>query len=334
MSKRVCTRLLMFVALSAAAFAQTGAPAGGGMSQGTATLMIRVEYENGRPVPGVQVTLLSEFGQMTDARSTDGTGAARFQTQLGRYKVHVSGPTIEARDSDYFELSTPGPGYTERVSVKAVPPRDSANGVSVDARAAVDLNVPDRARKEFEKGVDDVQHKNWPSARGHFEKATEIYPKYAMAYNDLALAFLNLGEAEKAVESFRTALQYDEHMQQANLYLGRLYYENKRFKDAEPYLARAAADQPRDPQILTALANTELRNGETDQALATAQKVHSLPDHQKFAVAHIIAGDILLDRNRGAAAMQEYKMFLAEDPQSPLAPRVQQELAKLQNPTK
>src|SRR5436309_12567130 len=98
MATGIYARLLMFAALSAAAFAQTGAPAGGGMSEGTATLTIKVEYENGRPVAGAQVTLLAEFGQMTDARSTDGTGAARFQAQLGRYKVHVSGPTLEARD--------------------------------------------------------------------------------------------------------------------------------------------------------------------------------------------------------------------------------------------
>ena len=103
------------------------------------------------------------------------------------------------------------------------------------------------------------------------------------------------------MESFRTALQLDEHLWQANVYLGRFYYDNKDYKQAEPYLLRAASAEPRNPQILMVLANTQVQNGEADQALANAEKVHSLPDHTKFAIAHLIAAQILNDSRRQPA---------------------------------
>jgi predicted Zn-dependent protease len=80
------------------------------------------------------------------------------------------------------------------------------------------------------------------------------------------------------------------------VYLGSFYYDNKDYKQAEPYLLRAASVEPRNPQILMVLANAQMQNGEADQALANAQKVHSLPDHKKFAIAHLIAAQILSDR--------------------------------------
>ena len=61
---------------------------------------------------------------------------------------------------------------------------------------------------------------------------------------------------QAAVEAFRTAIQLDENQLQANAYLGQFYYENKDYKQAEPCLLRAAAADPKNAQVLMALANT------------------------------------------------------------------------------
>jgi Tfp pilus assembly protein PilF len=94
-------------------------------------------------------------------------------------------------------------------------------------------------------------------------------------------------------------------------------------------LLHANGATPRNPQVLTALANTQLKNGESEQALANAQKVHSLPDHKKFASAHLIAAQVLSDRGENRRAQQEYRQFLQEDPDSPIAGRVKDVLSKL-----
>jgi predicted Zn-dependent protease len=111
--------------------------------------------------------------------------------------------------------------------------------------------------------------------------------------------------------------------------LGQFYYENHRYKDAEPYLLRSAADQPQSAQILTILANTELQNGETDLALTNARKVPSLPDHKKFAISHLIVAQALTGKNQDGDIAKEYEEYLKDAPDSPLAPRVKDALAKL-----
>jgi len=54
-----------------------------------------------------------------------------------------------------------------------------------------------------------------------------------------------------------------------------------------------------------------------------------LPDHQKFAIAHLIAAQILSNRGDNQKVAEEYRQFLQEDPSSPLAQRVKDALTKL-----
>lgn len=112
-------------------------------------------------------------------------------------------------------------------------------------------------------------------------------------------------------------------------HLGQFYYENMQYKEAEPYLLRSSADQPKSAQLLTALANAQLQNGETELALANARKVASLPNPKTFAISHLIVAQALAGKGKDDEIAKEYKEYLKEAPDSPLAPRVKDALAKL-----
>ncbi|HTJ86537.1 MAG TPA: hypothetical protein VL349_04695 [Terriglobales bacterium] len=101
------------------------------------------------------------------------------------------------------------------------------------------------------------------------------------------------------------------------------------YKKAEPYLLRSSADQPKSAQLLTALANAQLQNGETELALANARKVPSLANPKTFAISHLIVAQALAGKGKDDEIAKEYKEFLKEAPDSPLAPRVKDALAKL-----
>ena len=133
------------------------------------------------------------------------------------------------------------------------------------------------------------------------------------------------------MEAFRSATQIDPTQQQANLYLGQFYYDNTQYKDAEPYLLRSAANQPTSAQILTALAYAELQNGETELALSNARKVRSLPNHKQFAFSHLIVAQALDGKGKDDEIARECEEYLKEAPDSPLAPRVKDTLAKLKS---
>jgi len=260
-------------------------------------------------------------------RTTDGNGGATFDgVGTGRYQVQVSGPNVETTKSDIFETggSQGGPYITERIEVRLTSMPGSEMG-----NAGIAVIVPEAAQKEFKLGLKDMDKKQWEEAKDHFQKAISAFPKYADAFNNLALAEIQLKDGKDAVESYRSAIEIDPTLPQANHYLGQFYYENKQYKEAEPYLLRSAADQPESAQTITALANVQLQNGEADLALTNARKVPSLPDHKQFAISHLIVAQALAGKGKDDEIAKEYEKYLKEAPDSPLAPRVKDALAKL-----
>ena len=316
--------------LSAVGAAQQTTTMSSGTAAGISTVSVRVTYkQNHRPAAGVRVQLVSPMGGMASIRTTDGNGGATFDgVGSGRYQVEVSGPDIETTKSDVFETggSNGGPYITERVEV---PLKQSANGFAPGASVAP--VIPDAAQKEFKLGSKEVEKKNWEAAKDHFQKAIAAFPKYGDAFNSLGQVEVELKDGKAAVDAFRSATEIDPTQQQANLYLGQFYYANKQYKEAEPYLLRSSADQPKSAQLLTALANVELQNGEADLALDNARKVPALPDHKQFAISHLIAAQALTGKAPDEEIAKEYEAYLKEAPDSPLAPRVKDALEKLKS---
>lgn len=321
------TLALAFLTIMSAA--QQSQTMGGGTSGGVTTISVRVNYkQNHRPAAGMRVELLSSYGGVADMRTTDGNGRVTFDSVGdGRYRVRVSGPDIETTTGDLIEAggSIGGPYINENVEVPLTKPASAAGG------AAIAPIVPETAQKEFKLGSKEMDKKHYQEAKDHFQKAIAVFPKYAEAFNSLALAEIELKDGKGAVESFRNATQIDPTLPRANFYLGQFYYENHEYKEAEPYLQHAVADQPQSAAILLALANSELQNGEADLALGNARKVPSLPDHKQFAVSHLIVAQALTGKGRDDEVAKEYEEYLKDAPDSPLAPRVKDALAKLRS---
>jgi tetratricopeptide (TPR) repeat protein len=312
---------------SAASAAQQTTTMSGGTSGGVSTIRVHVSYQqNHQPAASVVVELISPKGGVVDMRTADGNGSVTFdRVTSGRYRVRVSGGDIEATTSDLIEAggSIGGPYVTENISVRLTDLGNEAHGTAI---AAI---VPEAAEKEFKLGSKAMDKKNWEEAKDHFQKAISAFPKYAEAFNNLAQVEIHLNDGKSAVEAFRSATQIDPNLPRANLYLGQFYYENHQFKDAEPYLVHSAADQPESAQIVTILANTQLQNGETDLALANARRVPSLPNAKQFAISHLIVAQALGEKGPENEIAKEYEAYLKDAPDSPLASRVKDALAKL-----
>jgi tetratricopeptide (TPR) repeat protein len=275
------------------------------------------------------VELIPTSGGMADIRTTDGNGGATFNSVSGgRFKLRVTGPDIEKMESDPFVAGggEGGPYITENIQVRLA--QMPGGGAVSPALAPI---IPEPAKQEFKLGSKEMDKKKWQEAKDHFQKAIAAYPKYAEAFNNLGQVSVQMDNGKDAVNAFRAATQIDPTLQQANLYLGQFYYENVKYKEAEPYLLRASADQPKSAQLLTALANTQLQNGETDLALASARKVPSLPNHKQFAICHLIVAQALSGKGQDDEIAKEYKEYLKEASDSPLAPRVKDALAKLRS---
>jgi tetratricopeptide (TPR) repeat protein len=276
----------------------------------------------------MEVELLSSYGSVEGKRTTDRNGRATFESvDSGRYRLRVSGPDIETTTSDLIEAggSIGGPSTTENIEVPLTNKSAQSGG------PAIVPIVPEAAQEEFTLGSQEMDKKHYAEAKDHFQKAIALFPKYAEAFNSLALADIELKDGEGAVDAFRSATEIDPALPRANLYLGQFYYDNHQYKEAEPYFVRSAADQPRSAQILTALAYVQLQNGETALALGNARKVSSLPDHKQYAISHLYVAQALAGKSQDDAIAKEYQEYLKEAPDSPLAPRVKDALAKLKS---
>ena len=65
------------------------------------------------------------------------------------------------------------------------------------------------ARSQVEFGINVAQRGLWREAIYRWEKAVELDPTYAAAFNDLAIAYEHEGQLEKARKAYEKALEID-----------------------------------------------------------------------------------------------------------------------------
>ena len=65
------------------------------------------------------------------------------------------------------------------------------------------------AKAQVEFGVNVAQRGLWREAIYRWEKATELDPTYAAAYNDLAIAYEHEGQLDKARKAYEKAIELD-----------------------------------------------------------------------------------------------------------------------------
>ena len=219
---RIAIAALFSVALSCAALAQ--------INTDTCQLTVRVrtlqDREYDRPL---QVELLSNGGTPISAAQTNGTGNADFQVRSGlAYRVQVSGQGIETTTAE-FRIGDGEQIYMETVNVKASAPTNQqheAQGSSATISIA-EMNVPDKARDELQKGMEAFAKGDMEKAQQRFEKAISIYPQYARAYATEGIIAVKSGDRVKAKALFSKAIEVDDTFVPGYLDLARVEFQEQ-----------------------------------------------------------------------------------------------------------
>lgn len=66
-----------------------------------------------------------------------------------------------------------------------------------------------KSKEQVEFGIKVAQNNLWNEARYRWEKATELDPTYAAAWNNLAIAYEHEGKFEQAKKAYERALELD-----------------------------------------------------------------------------------------------------------------------------
>ena len=81
--------------------------------------------------------------------------------------------------------------------------------ISVALASPSFADVRSDAKAQVEFGINVAQRGLWREAIYRWERAIEIDPTYAAAYNDLAIAYEHEGQLDKARKAYEKALELD-----------------------------------------------------------------------------------------------------------------------------
>ncbi|HEV3207494.1 MAG TPA: tetratricopeptide repeat protein [Terriglobales bacterium] len=139
-------------------------------------------------------------------------------------------------------------------------------GLTISATSAA---APRDAQKAFEKGREKASKEKWDEAQPLFEKAVEIYPKYAVAWFELGRVQMHKNQIEQARSSFQQSMAADPKYANSYRGLAELALQEKQWpelvKITDQLLALNPVNYP-DAWLRNALGNYYLRN------LAVAEK--------------------------------------------------------------
>lgn len=320
--------IIVFLALSSGLSLAQRRPGAG--SRGGAEVSVRVLYENSRPAGELlHVQLMSQTNLLIAELFTDSRGEVRFPgVRPGAYRVKVNGMGIEETIGDTFEVTPLDMSSFQMVTVKRTEEAIAKAKASAEPVSAAELNIPDKARRAFEKGVESIGKGKTEEGVKQLTKAAEIYPQYAAAFDALGVATMPTAPAE-AKDYFSKAIQADKQYSKAYTHLARANMAENNFAEAERLLLLAVPINPRSAENLFLLAYAEGRLGKLEQALDAARRTHQL-EHADFALVHFVSAEAFAKTGRPQDALSEYQTYLREAPLGKSADVAKRNISALQ----
>jgi len=275
-----------------------------------------------------RAVLVSTAGLSIGEAFTDGGCTVEYSSvPNGSYHLVVSGNGVAESGSESFEVGSQD-NQTFEVRVNPPPKSGSAAKNGGTLVSAAELNIPKKAKKEFDRAGDSMAAENWPQAIEHLNQAIAIDPEFVDAYNNLGVVYARMGDRAREREILLKAIGLNDHYAPAYVNLARADIAEHSFSHAEELLNKAAAIDPTDVVTLVLLADMQLRNRHFDQLMDTCSRAHATRQSQ-HSIAHYLAALAYEQENRLPDAMAELKMFLAEEVDGPRATAARKEMAAL-----
>jgi Flp pilus assembly protein TadD len=159
------------------------------------------------------------------------------------------------------------------------------------------------------------------SAIGQYERAIAANPKYVAGYNQLGMAYQNIGQMDEAERFFKEGLKADPNSAMLYNNLGYCHLAQQRFPDAEREFRAALELNPAFKRARMNLGLTLANSGREAEAFLEFREV--VPDD----VAHYNLAMIAVSRRDYAAAEKSLRQALAINPRCAGA---NEQLARLQ----
>jgi len=142
-----------------------------------------------------------------------------------------------------------------------------------------------------------------------------LSPQNNEAYFMLGMNFRALGEMDRSINSFQTAVENDPEMVDAWLILGELH-EKKGSKNAIKFYDNAINVAPNKPEVLHSKAFYLQNHGDIPGALELYKEINV--KNPNYAEAYLNAGLIYMDQDSLDLAFEQMNILAGVQPQNPL----------------
>jgi hypothetical protein len=281
--------------------------------------------DSGETATGVPVRLERFSGGLIDQIVTDSRGRFRFANlPRGYYKVIVNAPGFKPVQQD-ADLQVIFRTYLvfELVSNSL----KNASGLPL-LTDVIDARVPAAAREDFENGRAALKANNYKEGIAYLEKAALGYSNFFEAQLLLGIAFIDLKEWEKAEKVLLRAVEIRPQNATAMIYLGEVYWRQKRNADAERSLLEGLKLDQKSWHGYYTLGRLYWDMGEVVKAGGPIGMTLQLKP--ELAEAHLLAGNILLRVNQRERALVEYREYLRLAPKGEFVGQVQELVRKVE----
>jgi Flp pilus assembly protein TadD len=214
------------------------------------------------------------------------------------------------------------------INLREKPGTTQKSNTNVVSAEELDQQVPDAARKEYEKGVQASEKGKIEDAIERFKKAIAISPDYLMARNNLGVQYLKLGQWADAAQQFEAAIAINSKALNPRQNLGIALIQQKKYAQAIEHLNQAISIDSSSPTAHLYLGIASLGVDSIDQAereLSTALSTGG----EAFSNAHFYLGLVYLKKGERESAIRALNAYLEKLPKGEKAPRARQLLEGL-----
>jgi tetratricopeptide (TPR) repeat protein len=164
-----------------------------------------------------------------------------------------------------------------------------------------------------------------------FQRALEIDPTYTDASVGLSIILNDLGKYDEGRRVFIEAQSIlekrtnksdpfvDERLASKHEELGDLYFQYKRYSEAQEQILKALKLSNRKPELTMRLAEVCSQMGQVDRAVKDLKNL--VREYPQLITARLKLGLILYNHNRVAEAVEQWENVLVRDSQHPEALR-------------
>jgi tetratricopeptide (TPR) repeat protein len=248
----------------------------------------------------------------------DPRGRFKFRNvDRGSYVIRVEcngyrGPDLPVAAAD----STPHVTITlQRI------PEDPALSPAFDPFRSLD--IPSRAKKEFQLAVREQKRGQCATAMPHLQKAVTIYPRYGDAFTEIGRCNIQIENPGAAEEAFKKAVEFGSGVL-PTVNLASLYVNRGRLDEAEKLIVPLLAKNPAEGELYAALTRIYYAEGRLHDAEIAGLEAHSRR-HESPDV-HLILAKIYETQQNRAALVTQLRTYLDESPPGPMADQVRKQL--------